>query len=72
MSAEEYDQAEQLFCGKWQNVGNENLDEFMASAGKILSYILCPSHETISGSIGQLVKHILDGRLWPACICFHF
>ena len=70
MSADEYDQAEQLFCGKWQNVGNENLDEFMAAAGRTLSYILC--HETISGSIGHLVKRIGNGRLWPTCVCFHF
>ena len=70
MSAEEYDQAEKLFCGKWQNVGNENLDEFMAAAGRTLSYILC--HETISGSIGQLVKRILNGRLWPTFFCFYF
>ena len=34
MSAEEYDQAEKLFCGKWRNVQNENLEEFIAAAGK--------------------------------------
>ena len=70
MSADDYDQAEQLFCGKWQNVGNENLDEFMVAAGKPLSYI--PRHETISGSIGQLVKRIGNGRLWPTCTGFNF
>ena len=41
MSTDEYDQAEKLFCGKWKNVQNENIEAFMAAAGKhlILSLI---------------------------------
>ena len=35
MSSSDYDEAERLFCGTWENIGNE-MDEFMTAAGNNL------------------------------------